>query len=53
LFRKSGGGFASGAFAARAEIMDYLAPIGLFTSRNLIRKSIGHGCRIDDVTNVK
>jgi glutamate-1-semialdehyde 2,1-aminomutase len=28
LFRKSGGGLPVGAFAARAEIMDYLAPIG-------------------------
>jgi glutamate-1-semialdehyde aminotransferase len=48
-----GGGLPVGAFAARAEIMDYLAPIGPLPSRNLIRKSIGHGCRIDDVTNVK
>jgi glutamate-1-semialdehyde 2,1-aminomutase len=37
LFRKSiGGGLPVGAFAARAEIMDYLAPIGPVYQRNLI-----------------
>jgi glutamate-1-semialdehyde aminotransferase len=34
LFRKViGGGLPVGAFAARAEIMDYLAPMGPFTKQ--------------------
>jgi glutamate-1-semialdehyde aminotransferase len=42
----------SGAFAARAEIMDYLAPIGPVYQAGTLSGN-GYGCRIDDVTNVK
>jgi glutamate-1-semialdehyde 2,1-aminomutase len=54
LFRKViGGGLPVGAFAARAEIMDYLAPIGPVYQAGTLSGNPLYGCRIDDVTNVK
>jgi glutamate-1-semialdehyde 2,1-aminomutase len=52
-FGKVIGGLPVGAFAARAEIMDYLANRACLPSRNLIRKSIGYSAGLTMLQTVK